>query len=509
MPETIALSLVSHTNVGKTTLARTLLARDVGEVRDAPHVTEFNDAHELLRTDAGDVLTLWDTPGFGDSVRLLRRLRQSANPLGWFMSQVWDRWRDRPFWAAQQVLRHVRESSDLLLYLVNAAEPPAAAAYVDAEMELLAWVGKPVLVLLNQLGPPRKGASEAADLKLWTEHLRRWPLVRAVLPLDAFARCWVQEAALWQAVHDALPPARQGAMAALQQAWAQRNEAVFDAAMQALAESVARLARLREPIDAPPGVKGWLQQAGSALGLRGEASGPLQAAQARLSQRIARELQAGTDRLLQIHHLAGSAAPVVLQRVAEQVQARHHVAEDRAAWVGGLVSGALGGLAADLAAGGLTLGGGMLAGGLLGALGAAGVARGLNVVRGTDRSWLALDDAALPPLLQAALLRYLAVAHFGRGRGDWSEGEAPPHWAEVVQSALDEQAAALQAAWAGRKTAPQAAPADDPNGRHAEAEETAALAARLAPLLAQAARRSLGLLYPGSATPPTPHHPPP
>jgi hypothetical protein len=128
MPETIALSLVSHTNVGKTTLARTLLSRDVGEVRDAPHVTEFNDAHELLRTEAGDVLTLWDTPGFGDSVRLLRRLRQSANPLGWFLSQVWDRWRDRPFWAAQQVLRHVRESSDLLLYLVNAAEPPAAAA---------------------------------------------------------------------------------------------------------------------------------------------------------------------------------------------------------------------------------------------------------------------------------------------------------------------------------------------------------------------------------------------
>ncbi|MEO7007994.1 MAG: GTPase, partial [Caldimonas sp.] len=37
----ISLSLVSHTNVGKTTLARTLLGRDVGQVRDVPHVTEF------------------------------------------------------------------------------------------------------------------------------------------------------------------------------------------------------------------------------------------------------------------------------------------------------------------------------------------------------------------------------------------------------------------------------------------------------------------------------------
>ena len=75
MPESIALSLVSHTNVGKTTLARTLLGRDVGEVRDAPHVTEFTDVHVLLRSDAGDELTLWDTPGFGDSQRLVRRLR--------------------------------------------------------------------------------------------------------------------------------------------------------------------------------------------------------------------------------------------------------------------------------------------------------------------------------------------------------------------------------------------------------------------------------------------------
>ena len=32
---TINLSLISHTNAGKTTLARTLLGRDVGEVRDA------------------------------------------------------------------------------------------------------------------------------------------------------------------------------------------------------------------------------------------------------------------------------------------------------------------------------------------------------------------------------------------------------------------------------------------------------------------------------------------
>ena len=137
-PQSLQLSLVSHTNVGKTTLARTLLGRDVGEVRDAPHVTEFADAYEMLRTEGGETLRLWDTPGFGDSVRLLQRMQQSGNPLGWFLSQVWDRWRDRPFWASQQALRHVSETTDVVLYLVSAAEEPAAAAYVASEMALLA-----------------------------------------------------------------------------------------------------------------------------------------------------------------------------------------------------------------------------------------------------------------------------------------------------------------------------------------------------------------------------------
>ena len=37
----IHLSLVSHTNIGKTTLARTLLMRDVGEIADRAHVTNL------------------------------------------------------------------------------------------------------------------------------------------------------------------------------------------------------------------------------------------------------------------------------------------------------------------------------------------------------------------------------------------------------------------------------------------------------------------------------------
>src|SRR5262249_26243362 len=144
----------------------------------------------------------------------------------------------------------------------------------------------------------------------------------------------------------------------------------------------------------------------------------------------------------------------------------------------------LSGLAADLMSGGLTLGGGMLAGGLLGALGGAGVARMLNVVRGTETGYASWSDAALTPLVAAAILRYLAVAHFGPGGGEWTEGEAPPHGRDVVDEVLARERDVLAGVWASRATAP---------GPAGEAER---LAAALEPVLARTTRAVLDRLYP-------------
>jgi hypothetical protein len=473
----VRLSLVSHTNAGKTTLARTLLGRDIGEVRDAPHVTEFAEMHSLLKTAAGDELQLWDTPGFGDSVRLVRRLRQRDTPLGWFLAEVWDRWRDRPLWASQQALRHVKDDSDVVLYLVNAAESPAAAGYVAPEMELLAWVGKPVLVLLNQLGAPRDAAAEAADVERWRAHLAAYTPVRDVLPLDAFARCWVQEGVLLRTIAHALGGA-DARLERLQAEWAARRWAVFDASMRELAGGLGRIAAAHVPLAGG----GW----GIAERLRPGRRSEAETAERMLAEGLDREVRAGTARLLSLHGIEGRAEGQILERVAAQVELREPVGEGRAALVGGVVTGALAGLKADLLAGGLTLGGGMLAGGLLGALGAAGVARALNVVRGTGAGFAAWSERALGPLVEAALLRYLAVAHFGRGRGQWAEGEAPPHWRGVVVDVLAAESDALGAVWSSRATSFE------------NAGEAERLAAELEPLLACAARAALERLYPGA-----------
>ncbi|MEP6875935.1 MAG: GTPase domain-containing protein [Burkholderiales bacterium] len=489
MTNVVSLSLVSHTNAGKTTLARTLLARDVGVVRDAPHVTEFADEFLMLETPQGDQLKLWDTPGFGDSVRLARRLRESSNPFGWFLSAVWDRWRDRPFWASQQALRNVRLEADVMLYLVNASESPEAAGYVQPEMEILGWVGKPVIVLLNQLGAPRAAALEEADLARWRTHMMAFAPVRAVIPLDAFARCWVQELTLMRAIESVLAGAQRERMGRLLGAWQAQREQAFEAAMHSLAGSLARLAGARELLTDARGLKARLRSVGAVvaqgMGMGKPDEAPAVLAQKALAERLDDEVRANTLALIQLHGLSGDAQREILTRLATHYELRLRMDEGKAAMWGGMVTGALVGLKADVLSGGLTMGGGLLAGGLIGALGAAGLARCVNLVRGTDRSWIMWNAEALDQMVEAALLRYLAVAHFGRGRGDWAQGESPPHWKDVIAQALSPQRETLAVIWASR----------------GDADEAESLVPALQPVLDAAARAALGRLYPGALQP--------
>src|SRR5690606_3641386 len=94
-------------------------------------------------------------------------------------------------------------------------------------------------------------------------------------------------------------------------------------------------------------------------------------------------------------------------------------------------------------------------------------------------------DPFLQSLLVSAMLRYLAVAHFGRGRGNWVEGEAPPFWQEEVERALAEQAARQPALWQSVRAAP----------------DEAAAAGLLEAVLLPATDATLARLYPDVALP--------
>jgi hypothetical protein len=317
--QAIALSLISHTNAGKTTLARTLLGRDVGEVRDAPHVTREATPYPLLDTPAGDALLLWDTPGFGDSLRLARRLRQQSNPIGWFLAQVWDRFRDRPFYLSQLAVRTVRDDTDVVLYLVNASEAPADAGYLAPELEVLAWIGRPVVVLLNQTGKPRPRADEAIDEGRWRTALAAYPFVREVLALDAFARCWVQERVLLETLAAVVGTDQRAACERLLAAWQARRDRQFEQAMAALAAPIAHAAGDVEKLPETR-LRDSLQAALRSLAAGRPENALGERAARALAERLDARLRESTDRLIAIHDLTGHAADAVRQRLVEHVR---------------------------------------------------------------------------------------------------------------------------------------------------------------------------------------------
>lgn len=484
MTTTIDLTLVSHTNAGKTTLLRTLVRQDVGDVADRAHVTSRADAHVLVETGNGDVLRLWDTPGFGDSVRLLKRLRMSANPIGWFLTQVWDRYTDRPFFNSQVAIRNVRERTDVVLYLVNAAEDPASAAYVDVELRILDWMKRPVLVLLNQMGAPRPREQEASEEDLWRAHIAAHRTAAGPVAMDAFARCWVQEDRLLGAVADILATDKKSAFDRIRTVWRARNLAIFAQSMDILARQLASAATDREARTAPGlahRLMRWLKQWRTKPD---HVEPEVEAAMNSLGERLAVSVKEATDELIALHGLSGRSEKLIFERLAGDADVLNEPADVGTTGVlGGIVTGAATGLAADLVAGGMTLGAGALIGGIVGAFGGAGAAHAYNLAREADELHVGWSGKFLTQRVQAALLRYLAIAHFGRGRGDWVEGEYPPHWQARVSEVVQRHAQALEDAWG---VAQRGAPPDE-------------VAEALLPIVTASARETLVRLYPESA----------
>ena len=433
-PMRIHLSLVSHTNVGKTTLARTLLSRDIGEVADRAHVTETTDDYVLARSPEGCELILWDTPGFGNSVALAKRLEGRSNPVGWFLAEVWDRVANKAQWLNQKAIKHVREISNVVLYLVNATELPDTAPYVTAEMKILEWIGKPVIVLLNQMGEPKAPEAEQADVDRWKNAMTTYSIVSDVLPMDAFARCWVQEFVLFDAIDKVLPEELQSTYEGLREVWSRQRRAAYNASIQALADYLTKLANdkeVAENISVIDQVKFLSKRLG--LYKNETLQDPVSAAQTALSSRAADEFCALTDKLITINTLKGTGIrKEILKRVQTDWTVTNSIPPAPAAIAGAVGTGAAGGLASDLASGGLSFGLGTLIGTVVGALGGVGLATAYNNSRNIHGTVVKWSEVAMKNHLLEAILLYLAVAHFGRGRGNWVNSELPYQWKDCV-----------------------------------------------------------------------------
>lgn len=391
MKQTIMISLISHTNVGKTSLARTLLRRDVGDVGDQPHLTERAEEFVLFEDDQAR-LVLWDTPGFGSVRPLLKRLKQENGAWSWLLREVIDKVFNRSLYCSVSAARHVGETSDAVIYLVNARERPADAGYVNAELELLNALGKPVILALNQ---NQRGLTDTQVNQLvdqWLDAVRDQPIVKHVLVLDSFRRVWAQETRLLQALTTVTQGAKRQALERFAELRRQTDQ-------RELGEAASQMVELlwfacQQTVDARERNKKQVLA---------ELSAELDEAVGRYVKRLAAIFGIDAERHEQF------------QRDLDQIAGRfQNLDEKQTGFWSGAITGAGSGLLADVMSGGLSFGGGFVIGALLGGLGGLSVARALNATRKDQARW---QVAFLEELQAYAIQVFVLALHHGRGGG--------------------------------------------------------------------------------------------
>ncbi|MBC3414227.1 GTPase/DUF3482 domain-containing protein [Pseudomonas sp. SWRI51] len=441
MTEPLKLAVVGHTNVGKTSLLRTL-TRDVGfgEVSHRPSTTRHVEGARLS-VEGEALLELYDTPGLEDAIALLDYLERLDRPgerldgparLERFLQGSEARQR---FEQEAKVLRQLL-ASHAGLYVIDAREP-VLAKYRD-ELEVLASCGKPLLPVLNFVASQQHREPE------WREALARLGL-HALVRFDSVAPPEDGERRLYESLALMLEDARPALQRLIDDQQAQRL-ARQQSGKRLIAELLLDCAACRRSVTAEP--------AAEALAIEA------------LRQDVRQREQRCVEALLKLYAFRREDAdagdlPLLDGRWGDDLFNPETLKLLGVRLGSGVAAGAAAGAGVDLLVGGLTLGAAALAGAIAG--GALQTARNygsrlLGKFKGQRE--LTVDDTVLR--LLALRQQQLMVALESRGHaaqgsirlnaGDektWREGKLPealgkarahPQWSTLNPGAKLNQA---------------------------------------------------------------------
>jgi hypothetical protein len=287
-------------------------------------------------------------------------------------------------------------------------------------------------------------------------------LVHGVVNLDAYTRCWLQELTLFGEIGQVLPEEQRADYTRLASVLGQTYADRFDASVAAIADYLLHLAGDKVELEAGwfDGIKDvWVSLRKSIPWGKPKSMTPFELALQDLAQRYADSSKAVTDRLIAINRLDGECAAEIVKAASTKLETDKPVDAGSATLFVGVISGVLSGLGADLVSGGLTLGTGALVGGVLGATAAAALAKGYNVYTRKDKKVVGWSQDSLTEAFGKSLMLYLAVAHFGRGQGQWRRKEDPQLWSAQLNLALNRYKVRLQGLWPGVTQNPRGASA--------------------------------------------------
>ncbi len=436
MNRPLKLAVVGHTNVGKTSLLRTL-TRDVGfgEVSHRPSTTRHVEGARLS-VDGQAVLELYDTPGLEDAIALLEYLERLERPgerldgparITRFLDGAEARQR---FEQEAKVLRQLI-ASDAGFYVIDAREP-VLAKYRD-ELAVLADCGKPLLPVLNFVRDAQQREEE------WRTALARLGL-HALVRFDTVAPPEDGERRLYESLALLLESAR----APLERLIADREaqaEQRRQSGARLIAELLLDVAACRRSVGAQP------EREQAAIGA--------------LHDAVRQREQRCVDALLRLYAFrpedaAAGALPLLGGRWGDDLFNPETLKQMGVKIGSGMAAGAAAGAGVDLLVGGITLGAAALLGAIAG--GGAQTARHygnrlLGKLKGQRE--LTVDDAVLRllALRQKQLLDALAARGHAATTAihldnpldkNWREGKLPealhkarahPEWSSLNSGA--------------------------------------------------------------------------
>ncbi|MFK7605901.1 MULTISPECIES: GTPase/DUF3482 domain-containing protein [unclassified Pseudomonas] len=417
MTKPLTLAVVGHTNVGKTSLLRTL-TRDVGfgEVSHRPSTTRHVEGARLS-VDGEPLLELYDTPGLEDAIALLDYLERLDRPgerldgparVARFLDGSEARQR---FEQEAKVLRQLL-ASDAGLYVIDAREP-VLAKYRD-ELSVLSSCGKPLLPVLNFVSSPQHREPE------WRDALARLGL-HALVRFDSVAPPEDGERRLYESLALLLEHSRDALQRLLTDQEAQR-EARKRSALRLIAELLIDCAACRRSVASEKAIE---QQAIN-----------------QLREAVRQREQRCVEALLKLYGFrsndaAASDLPLLDGRWGNDLFNPETLKQLGVRVGSGVAAGAAAGAGVDLMVGGLTLGAAALAGAIAG--GALQTARSygsrlLGKLKGKRE--LTVDDS----VLRLLALRQRQLLHALNARGHaavdsikvatpedktWREGKLP------------------------------------------------------------------------------------
>lgn len=191
------ISVIGHTNTGKTSLLRTLL-RDghFGEIKNASATTRHVSQVQIFVFDMSPLLTLYDTPGLEDATGVMEFLHEHTDiradgveRLQAFLTAVHqnDPRLVADFSQEAKVIANLL-GVDIAIYVIDAREP-ILSKYKD-ELAILASSGVPILPVFNFI------TNQSQNMQLWQKMLARRAL-HLSCAFDTVAFSFQAEVTLW------------------------------------------------------------------------------------------------------------------------------------------------------------------------------------------------------------------------------------------------------------------------------------------------------------------------